>query len=159
MCQVNYRVYSVEAVANYILNWFKGKDQYVTNLKMQKLVYFAQGFVLAELRHPLFREKLEAWAYGPVVRELYLKLNKYQSNPITAPLACEDTIESDSSEGQQIERMLRMLGSLTATQLVKLSHQKNTPWDATMEQDGKFSIIPLWRILDYFSDALRPAES
>lgn len=159
MCQVTYRVYSVEAVANYIMNWFNARSESVTNLKMQKLVYFAQGFVLAELRHPLFREKLEAWAYGPVVRELYLKLNKYQSAPITAPLDCDDFIEKDSREGQQIERMLRMLGHLTATQLVKLSHQKNTPWDATMEQDGKFSVIPLWRILDYFSDALKPAES
>lgn len=39
----------------------------ITNLKLQKLVYYAQAWAVTLLGRKLFEEKVEAWAHGPVV--------------------------------------------------------------------------------------------
>ncbi|OQY42717.1 MAG: hypothetical protein B6240_13665 [Desulfobacteraceae bacterium 4572_87] len=48
----------------------------ISNLKLQKLVYYAQGFYLALYDEPLFNEPIEAWTHGPVIRELYRSYNE-----------------------------------------------------------------------------------
>jgi uncharacterized phage-associated protein len=48
----------------------------LSNLKLQKLVYYAQGFHLALTEKPLFDEAIEAWEHGPVVPGLYHKLKR-----------------------------------------------------------------------------------
>ena len=42
----------------------------ISNLKLQKLAYYAQGFCLAMHGRPLFPEAIKAWKHGPVVSEL-----------------------------------------------------------------------------------------
>ena len=49
----------------------------ISNLKLQKLVYYAQGFHLALYDEPLFLEAIEAWTHGPVVPDLYRHYKKY----------------------------------------------------------------------------------
>ena len=39
----------------------------MTNLRVNKLLYFAQGECLRRLGYPLFDDDIEAWTYGPVV--------------------------------------------------------------------------------------------
>ena len=77
MCKVNYPVYSVSAVANCILDQGKAQQLEITNLKLQKFAYFAQGWALARLDHPLFNEEIQAWTYGPVIPYLYAQAKKY----------------------------------------------------------------------------------
>ncbi len=43
----------------------------MSNLKLQKLMYYAQGFSLALCNKPLFPERIEAWIHGPVISALY----------------------------------------------------------------------------------------
>lgn len=57
---------NVQDVASYIIGW-----RAMSAMKLQKLVYYSQAWHLAEHEKPLFREQIEAWANGPVVRELY----------------------------------------------------------------------------------------
>jgi uncharacterized phage-associated protein len=47
----------------------------ISNLKLQKLVYYAQGFALVLLKKPLFPQCIEAWIHGPVVPALYHAYN------------------------------------------------------------------------------------
>ena len=49
----------------------------ISNLKMQKLVYYAQGLYLAKYNKALFKEKIKAWQHGPVIPKLYYKFKKY----------------------------------------------------------------------------------
>lgn len=49
----------------------------ITQLKLQKLMYIAQGIHLALYDKPLLKEEIEAWQHGPVVRELY---NEFKGN-------------------------------------------------------------------------------
>jgi len=60
----------------------------ISNLKLQKLVYYAQGFHLAMHDKPLFDEETEAWTYGPAIPELCSEYKKYGSGHIPSP---EDT--------------------------------------------------------------------
>ena len=43
----------------------------MTNLRLQKILYFIQAFSLISTGHPLFKEDILAWQYGPVVKEVY----------------------------------------------------------------------------------------
>ncbi len=54
----------------------------LTPMHVQKLLYYAQGWHLALKGRPLFRETIEAWVHGPVVKEVYAQLAKYGNRPI-----------------------------------------------------------------------------
>lgn len=60
-------VVSVFDVASYIMS----KVKQCTTMKLQKLLYYCQAWYLVWNERPLFRENIEAWANGPVIRELY----------------------------------------------------------------------------------------
>ena len=60
-------VVSVFDVACYIMS----KVKQCTTMKLQKLLYYCQAWYLVWNERPLFRENIEAWANGPVIRELY----------------------------------------------------------------------------------------
>jgi len=60
-------------------------DEGITNLKLQKLVYYAQGFHLALYGSPLFSDEIVAWQHGPVVVALYEKYKEFRKSPIDPP--------------------------------------------------------------------------
>lgn len=155
MCKIAYPTYSVEAVANHILNYGHKHGIEITNLKLQKLVYFAQGFALAKLSHPLFTEEIQAWTYGPVIPALYEKAKEYGNTPIRGSIAAPDSITPGSEEAEVIDEMMEMIGTAPATRLVSLSHEPNTPWAAAWAQ-GKYAKIKLWQMVVYFTDMLAP---
>lgn len=64
-----------------IAKWFINELQ-PEPLKLQKLLYFSQGFSFAFYDKELFEDEIEAWVHGPVVPEVYFKYNSYKFNPI-----------------------------------------------------------------------------
>jgi Uncharacterized phage-associated protein len=54
----------------------------ISNLKLQKLLYYVQGFALAMYDKPLFDEDIEAWMYGPVVPCVYQEYKEFGSGAI-----------------------------------------------------------------------------
>ena len=65
---------SAQDVADFfILPALEDDGELITNLKLQKLLYYAQGYSLAILDRPIFPEKIEHWTHGPVVHEIYHK--------------------------------------------------------------------------------------
>ncbi len=58
------------------------EQQPVTQMKLQKMVYFAHGYHLAKYNSPLVEEEFEAWQYGPVVPAIYQEFKSYGSSPI-----------------------------------------------------------------------------
>lgn len=82
-------LYKAEDVAKYFI--YLGSQQVVgdnkeregvTNLKLQKILYFAQVYFLAKIGKPLFADPIEAWEFGPVVPNVYHKLKKHGSKAI-----------------------------------------------------------------------------
>ena len=62
----------------------QSEDDQMTNLKLNKLLYYAQGAYLARTGKPLFENRIEAWDLGPVVPEVYHKYKVCGKNPIAS---------------------------------------------------------------------------
>jgi len=115
-------------VANYFL---KRQDtqagDLMSNLKLQKLVYYAQGFHLAYTDKPLFSEPLVAWEHGPVCVPLYNKYKRYGSRAIPIPYD-EDALTIFSKETLKIlDDVHEYYGQFSAWKLRNLTHE-DTPW-------------------------------
>ena len=54
----------------------------ITNLQLQKLIYYAQGIHLAMYGCPIFKDQIKAWNYGPVVPRVYRLYRKHKANGI-----------------------------------------------------------------------------
>jgi uncharacterized phage-associated protein len=74
-------------IANYFIWLANETGSFVSNLKLQKLVYYAQAWHLAIEETPLFEEDLEAWVHGPVIPVLYQKYKPFSWYPIDKPVA------------------------------------------------------------------------
>ncbi len=112
---------SVFDVAKYILE----KKGRMTAMKLQKLVYYSQAWSLVWDEKPLFREKIEAWANGPVVRALY----EYHRGAFQVTrLRKGDTSKLNQEQQDTIDAVLRDYGEHTAQWLSDLSHIED-PWN------------------------------
>ncbi|GDX36114.1 hypothetical protein LBMAG18_06250 [Alphaproteobacteria bacterium] len=134
----------------------------LTNLKLQKLLYFAYGLHLALFDKKLFNDEFEAWQYGPVLRSVYKEFKNFgKDNPIDSNyriLAMEDDEQHfdiiDSIDDEEKERSLLYAclyyGSKTAWQLVDILHDgRNSAWNEVYEK-GKNNIIPFEKIKNEF---------
>ena len=100
----------------------------ITNLKLQKLCYYAQAWHLALHRTPLFRDRIEAWAHGPIVPSLYRRFKSYRWLSIDPSEASSDPyVDLHASDISFLEQIWDRYGSLTAKQLEKLTHGED-PW-------------------------------
>jgi uncharacterized phage-associated protein len=99
----------------------------LSNLKLQKLVYYAQGFSLAITGEPLFAEPIEAWAHGPVVPILYRSFKQHGSESLPPP---ENGIDLDSyskDERDLLDEVFSVYGQFSASKLRNMTHAE-PPW-------------------------------
>lgn len=114
---------SIQVANAFILR--HGSDIDITNLVLNKLVYFAQVESLRETGKPLFEDKIEAWSYGPVEKDVYYTFRKYGRNRISKS---EGEAAKDEQTLSIIDRTAKKYGFLTAFDLVGFSHRKNSAW-------------------------------
>jgi uncharacterized phage-associated protein len=137
--------YDGRAVANFVLDFCDGAGRPVTNLALQKLVYFCHVWSLIELERPLVKHSFEAWDYGPVLPYLYREFKSFDRSPITTrakalePLSGASRIvehQFDSDTRAFLEKVVSFYSQLRASDLVKLSHAEGGPWDETWNHAG-----------------------
>ncbi len=112
------------AVSKYIVS--ETKD--ITNLAVQKLLYFCQVVSYAINNKPMFTDTCEAWKFGPVYTHIYYRLNKYTYDPINLK-EFEDfeNINLDDSDKKIIDAVINTFGMLSGVKLRDISH-KTEPW-------------------------------
>ena len=140
-------------VANYILEISReesedGEYELISHMKLQKLVYFCQGYSLALYGKPLFPEPIEAWTHGPVCPKLYHLLKGYGPLPITASIDPERII-LNGHEKQLIEMVYDSYGQYSASHLRKITHEEG-PWKTAWVGVA----IPQETILEYFESLI-----
>lgn len=121
-------------VADFFLAFANSKGDLLTNLKLQKLVYYAQAWYLANYKTPLFDDDFEAWIHGPVLRKLYTDLkNKgfYLSTPISSDVRIKN-VEKDLNNIDPklfpfLEEVAKVYFPYTAYELEFMTHQED-PW-------------------------------
>lgn len=104
----------------------KGKAKILTPLKLQKILYFAQGWYLANTSKPLFREKIWAWKYGPVVKEVYNEYKRYGDKNL-ANAATQSTSQPIQEKRDFLDNLWDKYGGETAEDLVTATHNSD-PW-------------------------------
>lgn len=72
-------MYKALDIARYIIERCREKNRTVSNLKLQKILYFVQAEFLVTKNQPCFAETIEAWDFGPVVPEVYYEYRMYGS--------------------------------------------------------------------------------
>lgn len=90
-------MYSAAAVANTFLELAKRDGKPLSNMKLQKLVYIAHGWMLGITGNPLIKNRVEAWQWGPVIPDLYHPLKKYGSGIVDESLPARQTLEAQSA--------------------------------------------------------------
>jgi len=110
-----------------IANWFLQKET-MDQKKIQKLCYYAQAWALALLNKPIINCKFEAWAHGPVCRELWMDLHDYTyfDIPQTA-LNSKASKITDDKDIELMERVWETYKDFSGYQLEVLTH-KESPW-------------------------------
>ena len=111
-------------VADYLLHFSSGCGDSLTNLKLQKLLYYAQGWHLALIDEPLFDEPIQAWVHGPAVRAVYNRFKGYGNNSIPCP-SVEPALPDEVKA--HLKDVLNAYGHLSAWQLERLTHEEE-PW-------------------------------
>jgi uncharacterized phage-associated protein len=119
---------SAEAIARYFL-WLAAREpeeDLVTHMRLQKLLYYAQGWSLAARGAPLFEAGLEAWQHGPVVREVYSRFAAHERRAIP-----EEEGRDEPSLSDPQKRFVRWVwanyGKFSTSELWRMTHGE-LPW-------------------------------
>lgn len=152
---------SAFAVANLLLSKARDEGIPITHLKLQKLVYFCYAWFAGNEREELFGEDIEAWQYGPVVRELYLEFRRCGSAPIDRLISAHDWTTGHSTEPLPEPELADELAAVwdayknkTAGWLVEASHTRDEPWAFVARQFGPNSRrrIPFDLVRNIYAD-------
>lgn len=141
------RLYTAAEIARfflYLVDQDEDAGEQISNLKLQKLVYYAQGFGLAIFGEPLFGEPIEAWLHGPAVPTLYQAYKGYGRQAIPVPddfdVACyEPPVRT------LIYEVYRNYGQYSAWALRELTHE-----EPPYRQTPPGEVIELGLLRDYF---------
>lgn len=134
-------------VAAYILK----RRSPISAMKLQKLVYYAQAWSLVWDDRRMFPERIEAWANGPVVRELYER-HRGQFELSEWPHGDPDALDEDARD--TVDAVLDYYGPKSAQWLSDLTHREN-PWKEARQgiRDGERGAneISLATMMEYYS--------
>lgn len=155
-------MYSALDIARFIINYCNEEGIVISNLKLQKLLYFVQAYFLIDSDEgPCFRESIEAWDFGPVIPEVYHEFKQYGSGNIPSISKyivcngndcyeeeyCDNVISSDHQD--RIRDVVDEFREYSATDLVRLTHSQN-PW-SDVYVPGANNIITNKSIEAYFN--------
>lgn len=138
--------YSALDVAKYVIKHEHDNNREVSNLRLQKLLYFVQAKILVETGAPCFDDDIEAWDYGPVVPVVYHKYKIFGSLDIRLS---ESMPAFDNSTAESAGAMLDACKDYPTYQLVDITHSQS-PWKKAYRRNMK-TVIPQESIRSYFA--------
>lgn len=113
-------------VADFLLVESRERGDVLTNLKLQKLLYYAQAWHLALFDSPIFGEDFQAWVHGPVLPSQYRRFKDYEWRPILEKMIRRPVINPRRIT-KHLSEIVEVFGSETATALELMTHREK-PW-------------------------------
>ncbi len=142
------RELSATDIATYILSMVD-----CTNLKLQKLLYLCYADYIVKYKKPLFKEKIYAYQFGPLVKVVYDKYKRYGKKTIVIDQRMDFSKYNIpptlarvlfSKNGMDIAlsciETLKKYASKSPTELVNITHRKGGPWDKVYKRDKRNEI-------------------
>jgi uncharacterized phage-associated protein len=123
----------------------------ISNLKLQKLLYYAQGANLALYDAPLFPEPIEAWTHGPVVPDVYHRYKQHGGEPI--PVEQVDLDAYNEQVREVLDEVNEVFGQFSALKLRAMTHNE-PPWIQTPQGET----IPLDLMKEFFKTMVIPDD-
>ena len=128
-------------VAMYVITRCVQKDKPISNLQLQKILYFIQVAFLQRYGQVCFDDEFEAWKLGPVVRDVYNQYCYYgsfklrqQYTDVNIPLGFEEI--------SLLNEVIDLKSQKTARQLVQESHEPGRAWARVFRNgEGLYDII------------------
>ncbi|MGI3136397.1 MAG: Panacea domain-containing protein [Candidatus Phytoplasma vitis] len=133
-----------------VAQFFVKKDQSINKTKIQKLLYYAQGYYLAKYNKVLFQESIEAWPYGPVIPAVYAETLKqefqkqnFQLSSVSFDFSSKMTNLPLTDEQEKIlYQVFKDFGHMSASQLSEQTHNES-PWKDTYNTNKLYSNCPI----------------
>jgi len=136
-------------IANLLLQKAKevgDSGELMTNMKLQKMLYYEQGFHLACFGTPLFEEDIEAWQYGPVVPVVYEHYKQYGGEGLK-PVETLNVV-LDDEEMSIFNQVFEMFNKFSAIGLMNMTHNER-PW-ISAGTPSRGNVIDKQVLKDYF---------
>lgn len=133
-------MYDARQIANWFIQRSLNDSRAISIMSLLKLIYIAHGWNLEMRNVPLFSNKIEAWQYGPVIRDVYdtfrpngVSLNR---NDPAFPTVVEIAVTSF------LEEIYQIYGHMSAFRLSEITHQVGGPWETATKWGGWNAEIP-----------------
>lgn len=145
--------YDYKIICDYIIGYCQLYGNSITNLQLQKILYYVQGYFLKDYGYPAFDADIEAWQYGPVVPEAYYDFCSNGKNPlyINNPEYSVDKIQSKENR-KLINNIVDKCIKMSIGNLIEKTHSElpwKNVWDNKLRSKSKISED---KILEYFDN-------
>lgn len=144
--------YDPRTICNLILDEAEKSARPITNLALQKLLYFAHGLHLVETKDPLVSGFFEAWQFGPVHPIAYHAFKNAEASPIHFRAFIQDPFThailplpecKEDDVRSRVSRIVAMYAGMTPGRLVEVSHAKGAPWRYIVDKAKTETILGL----------------
>mgnify|MGYP002624756445 FL=1 len=144
-------MYKAREIASFYIQLLNSiPDNYIDNLKLNKLLYYSQAWSLVKFSKPLFEDEIQAWDLGPVIPDVYHIYKCCGKNPIIEP---EETFAESNLSSEEVELLIdvyRTYGKYTGWALKEMTHRPGGPW-AQVYQKGMNRTISQESIKAYYA--------
>jgi uncharacterized phage-associated protein len=131
-------MYEARKICNFLLTRYDTRKHDLTNLRLNKLLYFIHGWSLTSRPHGLIRNHFEAWKLGPVIKPVFDTFKVFGEKQISGlaehldyasgekkPISYEDITQADV---ETITSVFESYARYTTGELVALTHEVGAPW-------------------------------
>ena len=148
-------MYKAERIADFIICLAQENGDLITNLKLQKLLYYAQAwFLVNNNNQKLFDDDIVAWQYGPVVKSVYERYQYFGRSPIIIDCNISTDFEDLSiAVKDYLREFCENFLKFSATELVGMTHQE-LPWNEAVKK-GQGSVISTDTMFTYYTRMLQ----
>ena len=139
----------VKELAIGIISYCNNNNIRISNLKLQKILYYIQGYDIKETHEPAFDAEIHNWQYGPVVEEVYFEYNQFRGEDIVLKDydRRDGFFKRKNAINDIVLKVLNNCKNKSAFELVEMTH-KEDPWKNTRQNE----VIKLDIISEYFSN-------
>lgn len=117
--------YSAKSIASSLIRLSNEHKLWISNLKLQKILYFSWLEYYRKTGEHLFDDEFQAWKYGPVVPSVYYEYWANAANTLYVAHRSPEKVDKDTEDF--LLKMLQELDDKTSGDLVRLSH-RTKPW-------------------------------
>lgn len=138
------KTYRALDVSKYFIDLASNIDENdLTNLKLQKILYFAQEDYVKKYGKALFSDQIQAWDLGPVIRSVYDTFKVCGAFPITSFDIKYESRPVDDSTGEFLESVWEKYNKYSANHLVQMTHKPGSAWSLAYKSADNIITIDL----------------